>query len=812
MANLISKATGNWTAGTTWNTAQTSGAQTTKSSSTNTTTSYVYNGVAFTVTSGTTIDGILMFAKNGGTSGTVSVAFSDDNGVTATREVTFNNTDLPTDQSWVFIKFGTTYTPPGVDETDCKIGIKGSSNATGTFYRSGTAADWARLIRLDGDGAPAASDAIYVVGEITGAGSVNTLTVTMDETAATAYGKVDIGHAGVATAGTSASTTYTTTTAGITEVWYGGTLSLGTTGTPVPATSTFNYIFSVATNVDSGLDVKNGGTFNMQGASKTMKAKLAANAAAGATSLTTDVSTGWKNGDSIALASTTRTYTEAETKALTADASGTTLTVAALTNAHLGTSPTVADVINLSPYVQIRGTSAALQAYCIFQAGATVDCDYGSFKWMGSGTAQKRGIDALTTSSGSVNIQNCVLRNFEVANSRGLFISASNSDNVTFSNNVLWTIAANGVYVNATSAGTNIFIEDNVVIYVTGGVGCTSLDGGITFDGNTVASCSSNGIALSEAAKMTGTFANLTAYSCATNGLDLSSFEGATISNVTAWRNNTYNIACSGGNNITLDTGTSFGGATSNIIFDVDSTGYLIKSYTVDAGATLASPSAIRIAAGVLLLDTRFEGCTFGNTTAHSTADIELRSGTDYDQLFFNNCKFASSTEISGQTSIAPNCFLNSMKHDQTAGDNRSYGRYGTIQTDTTIYRTASPSVRMTPNTATYKLSSPRSRVWTVNVNSGQTCTPTVYVRESVVGDGTDYNGARIRLIVLANPSIGITADTVVATATASSEGAWEALTGTVAAASADGVMRFMIDCDGTTGWVNVDDFSVTLA
>ena len=57
-----------------------------------------------------------------------------------------------------------------------------------------------------------------------------------------------------------------------------------------------------------------------------------------------------------------------------------------------------------------------------------------------------------------------------------------------------------------------------------------------------------------------------------------------------------------------------------------------------------------------------------------------------------------------------------------------------------------------------------------VQVANGQTCTPTVYVQE----DGS-YNGARARLILKRNDAMGIAADVVLDTATAASDGAWEA-------------------------------------
>ena len=80
------------------------------------------------------------------------------------------------------------------------------------------------------------------------------------------------------------------------------------------------------------------------------------------------------------------------------------------------------------------------------------------------------------------------------------------------------------------------------------------------------------------------------------------------------------------------------------------------------------------------------------------------------------------------------------------------------------------------------------------------------------MGDGTDYNGNFAKLYVKANYNLGITSDTLLDTATALSTGAWEALTGATAAVTDDGVLEFYVVLDGTTGWLNIDDFSFTNA
>ena len=79
-----------------------------------------------------------------------------------------------------------------------------------------------------------------------------------------------------------------------------------------------------------------------------------------------------------------------------------------------------------------------------------------------------------------------------------------------------------------------------------------------------------------------------------------------------------------------------------------------------------------------------------------------------------------------------------------------------------------------------------------------------------MIGDGAAYNGNQPRLMLRRNAAVGITSDTVLATSSAAGDGAFEVLSGTTVAASDNGVMEVYLDCDGTAGWVNVDDWVVS--
>ena len=135
-----------------------------------------------------------------------------------------------------------------------------------------------------------------------------------------------------------------------------------------------------------------------------------------------------------------------------------------------------------------------------------------------------------------------------------------------------------------------------------------------------------------------------------------------------------------------------------------------------------------------------------------------------------------------------------------------AYSQYGTSRLDTTIYNTSSPSLRQTPTTANVKFGHASVKI---NVAAGATPSVSVTVRKSVVGDGTAYNGNAPRLMLRPNIQAGVTSFTVLATS-AGSAGSWETLTATLPAPSVNAVYELYVDCDGTTGWINIDDWSTT--
>jgi hypothetical protein len=820
--DLVARASAGFTTASTWGPAETgaSATQLTRSSSTNTTTSYVYSS-AFTCTNLDVIEGVLMRAKRVNSTGTVSIALSEDNGTTATRSVTVNASDLTlTDDTWVFFKLGSTLTCDG--GADYKVGITGSSAGNATFYRDGTAGNWTRILRTNGTRTPAAADTFYIAGEWTAAATVTALTVTLNETATTDYGLMDIGQNGTATAGTTAATNYYLRLSGDLNVWAGGTLSLGTVGTPVPSGSTFKLNFDCGSNVQYGLIVNNQGTFIAQGASKTVRALLAANAAGGATSITTDVSTGWLNGDEIAIASTSQTGSESEKKTMSGAATGTSVPITALASAHSGTSPTQAELANLTRNVQIFGASASLQTFVLFAATSTADVDYTEFYWMGSNTANKRGIDIAVT-TGSVDMQYSSFHDFIVVNSEGAYVSALGSaGTLNLDHNVSAFIAARHFQILGT-ANTTWVVNDALMIRNTDNTNIVILsDVGGTFTNNTVAGSVNSSIEIGELLATPGTFSGITVHSGGSTGIHISTrlLGTLTFTNTTIWRCNGrgffYNAGSSAKLRIVFDGFTAFGNSNYNLQIMAEVISTLINNATISGDSTFSSPVGLYLSSsGPVTINNSQFGVVSGIKVAHTTSDIYFEN-SGYKYVTGSNSAFSSTNPFTANNGV-PGGVIGINKFGQVSGDNRTYtllgdsNAFSIVRTDSVIFNTAAPSSRITPPIASVKSV---SSIKSVALNSGAASTVSVWVRKSISTDagGVNYNGNQPRLMIQTNPSAGIgtgATDVVCDTMTAA-VGTWEQLTCSTGAVSENTVLAFYVDLDGTAGWVNVDDWTVT--
>src|SRR3982751_2743017 len=187
MATYISKGTGNFTSSSTWAPIDSTSELDSEAGTTSTATSYTYSSTF--VPGAVAIDGVAVkIASRGSSVGTISVELFNNTGSTSAASTTINITDIDASTlGWYFFKFGSTVTPNGTDAY--KIGVKTSTGSAISLYRNATAANWSRMLRITSSASvPTSDDKLVMLGEWTGAGSLTSFTITMDNTATTSFG------------------------------------------------------------------------------------------------------------------------------------------------------------------------------------------------------------------------------------------------------------------------------------------------------------------------------------------------------------------------------------------------------------------------------------------------------------------------------------------------------------------------------------------------------------------------------------------------------------------------------------------------
>lgn len=261
---------------------------------------------------------------------------------------------------------------------------------------------------------------------------------------------------------------------------------------------------------------------------------------------------------------------------------------------------------------------------------------------------------------------------------------------------------------------------------------------------------------------------------------------------------------------VTISGLTSFGNTQRSLILNNSVSGNsYFKTINLQAGTGEVCPQGIYF--GGAINNLTIANYSIGTVTAHSTADITIGAIATC-KINFVNGTLGSSTKIQGNSFLDKLSFISTHRYGGVAGADFSYGAYGTVSSDSTIFDSSPRSLRLTPSNATYSQFVPIGRV---NLPSGQSATLSVKVRKSNTGagDAATYNGSQQpRIIMRANASAGSSfdADQIVATATNAANGAWETLTFTTPTSSDNTAVEFMLEANGTTGWVNLDTWTVT--
>jgi hypothetical protein len=817
------------------------------------------NSTAFTPGAITT-SGILIQILNTTTSpsGTFTVAlFNTTAGAAvAGATVTVNVSDLPAVLStrtgarglgWAYFKFASDITL--LAATNYAVRLSTSVANQITVYTSGTT-NWSRGLVTTTNAAPAATDVLIIAGNYTGAGTSNSYAVTMNQTSsATVYGQIYIATKGTLQYPTTAAT-YILRLSGNMFVTSGGTLKMGDSTNPIPNGGFARLELNVTSANQFSLFIS-GGTFITYGEEKSTGIKLAADASAGATSITLSATpTNWKSGETIVLASTSTTAAQAEIKNLASGVSSTTASIAALTNAHSGSSSswTEADIANLNRNVIITvGATTTLSTNVqITGQNTVVNCKYTQFLQCAGTAATTAGVSVGTNTGNaqdmSVEIRYCSFyQSTPLASGLGFYLGTSvagTGSSLIFSDNVIYNYSGAGITLLAVAGVDSLTWRNNFFVrngscFVQYWIGSS--------DGNIFTSSSSTGVILNTYSSGTarcypiGTntiFDNWRIYSNGSFGAQFgvsatvaSEFSDKSVLTIPGWRV-FYNAGGTAitfvnydmlysSSQITFDSAYIFGSSNSLITYTNLINRVIFKDCYLwrDRNVTVASavyPQASQVPSYTDYM--HFVDCSFaisptGGTNAFSTSIFR----SDYTR---GGNLMVSNPQFFGTVNSRNNFFkgtpyiqgIQVFKENGVTGSNTIYTNLGNISTDTTIFRTSAPSTRLTP---AFRYGILASNTVRIPVVAGESSTVSVWVRLSTLADGVQYNGINPELVYRFNSMSSNLEDTVVATAS-STGGVWQQLSYTVSAVPLDTVLEFFVQCDGTNGWVNVDDWDTS--
>lgn len=513
--------------------------------------------------------------------------------------------------------------------------------------------------------------------------------------------------------------------------------------------------------------------------------------------MTVDSAPSWADDEKIALSASLTDITQHETFTLNGASSGMTVNIdgTGMLYDHIGTSPRQCEVINLNRNIRFTSYNTAYQGYIVGSTTATEDVDYVQFDNIGSNATDKTGI-ALKTTTGTANYQYCAFWNvYRPFNQSG----NANSNSITVSNNVAYNIT-DRFMLFPTSPNANPFtISANTIIAAsqTGSVAvlqCNDDDSTVT---NNIVTSSYAGYSFGAGSSfLTGTYTGNSAHSC-TNGLNITLYlTGGTIEN-----GSFYHCAIGGVIGSTTGSpgiyglilkGISFFGNVANVSL-TNAHDILLDTLTVNS---TAEQSSIGVALHYAVTGLKMQSCDSTASGIKTACSVDFAYSNESGVPYFGgvmayNCKFGAmgTNPVSGSGGN-PSSYLYSARHNQTDGDHRAYLKYGTVFSN-------GETIRATPNSATNKLVIP---VVAKKVADGSTITFSVDVTKSAA-----YSGNQPRLIIKRDDAMGISTDTILDTMTAAVT-VLETLTGTTAAALDDGAITAYVDCDGTAGYIDIDN------
>lgn len=731
------------------------------------------------------------------------------------------------------------------------------------FHNNGTSNNFSRLVRYASAGAAVASNDLLICRELVSAGVNNVVTVTFDGTAPTDYGTdqtstatpaLAVGDGGKLINSTASGQAFFFRVSGHIVVYWGGEISIGALGSPLHPTSTFELVVDCLAAVGYGILARGDcicktrhESFPTQDANgdanvfARLTADLASGAGTAAGAVQVTNTTDWAVGDEIEISSTRLSGSAHDNRTISAIASGTAFSLNSNASAiHDGNAAPYnprAVVLNLRRNITIRGASSANTTY--FRATRngttfpTIDFHGTAFKWFGSATTNQRGFN-FDQSGGSVNINRCVFREWTGNTSFTVNFILGSTAIFSMQNCIFWQV---GSLAWSTNSGQNgdyptagYKLWNNVFCRGASGAMLNISVPQIDFQRNIVyAGATSN-----------AAFAGGYLYTLYSNTFkDFESFIGGgslggsswiqgwygTCENVYSWRNtttggNTADIMISGntehGELVFLNLRTH----TSSLRRAVSVNQGIVRlvTPTLDMETGAATGLALYLGGNPNGAGGSYQGRMVvegGSISSKFNIPIGVNTNACAELILLGVTSpqdpAASGFVDSPQKLI--NGFIQVINHNNDQNKNFGwvplYGRTNGPALATDIVTTpasggSSPVLSVYPGSSSNKIKTP---TFSVPVQSGQSATPSVKVRESTVPDGALYNGNPPRLCVRRNYLAGISSDTVIAVHSGTA-GVWETLSGSTVAVSRNCVLEFYVDCDGTAGWISVDDFS----
>lgn len=775
--------------------------------------------------------GIYFSGRVGTPTGTLTVTLRNSSDSVDVASVTVNQ-DQIRGRTWAIFPISAVTLTAGKNYV---IRLQSSVSNQVSAFRGAATNDWHRFLRTTSGASIAAGDKILICGHLTGTGTGDDITVTMDNEADIRLGdltlttfahSISVGLRGVLTFSTAASKSLLLKWIGEFHIGVGGTVKIGTESAPIPASSRVTLYADASVNGNTY--ILNRGSIETAGPQKTPWTNLTADAATNQKVLTVADTTGWEAGDRVWISGSTTACLHEIGTIDTVD-SGTQITLLAnLTNFHKGSDGYQSKVANLDRRIHIRGASDSLRG------------GYGTEGNLGDGPNT-----ALRDVSFEFIGPAITWRRFDFGNAYGSAGSPASKHRmlriVSYGSNY-------GFDVNNNS--TDFEVKDSAILHVREcrlrGVapkveGCLfSRD---TNNFGALLNILTIPVAVENSAFVgnTGDFSSLLFINV--GNCPLSVFQNLEMlcdakSAGFAYGSNCYPVGDAPAVNIKIwacPNGLNFSNAgvrrTDPLVFEnlivqatwgINATGKDIYVKVVGGifGGTSAQPMTGIVWVGSADLGTDryiyLEGIDCPSDSYHvlpqQTVLCSSTWGTSGFEVIARRVAAASLFPTAAGNLAVLASGINRMVFSQGKQEAGNHGTYtwprGHSEADSSIYRGASgKSERLTPLSASLKLSSGRRFVL---LAPGQSKTISVYVRKSVVGDGAAYNGNEPRLIALRHIEAGITADTVLATLSGSA-GNWILLTASTPVNAYDNnAIPIIVDCDGTEGWINIDDWEVS--